>query len=114
MEKRIERDDGSILIGYIPDTPGGTAIIHTIIVPEHLRGQGIGTALYDEFQQDARGARARKIQVMFDDILSSDEDIRTMRGMFKRRGFRNRTEFREFELHEKRLPRHRERHRPRR
>ncbi len=114
MEKRIERADGSILIGYIPDTPGGTAIIHTIIVPEHLRGKGIGSALYDEFQQDARGARARKIQIVFDEILSSEEDIRSMRRMFRNRGFRDRTEFREFELHEKKLPRHRERHRPHR
>lgn len=65
MYKTITKEGGALLIGELPEQPGGHATIHVIMVPEGLRRRGLGTKMIQDFEAIARQSRASRINTMF-------------------------------------------------
>ncbi len=86
-EKRIEHEDGSILIGDIPDSPGGLAFLFTLLIPAALRRKGRGTVLYRQFEREARQKGARHIRTTVSGVSHTDAERRGIRKWLGRQGF---------------------------
>lgn len=88
MQKVINKEDGSILIGDIPNKPGERARIDVIIVAEGSRRKGIGTNLIKEFETAARAVRSKDIMTMFSYTSTTPETRASLIGLFSKNGYR--------------------------
>jgi|GEM_PF-4747024 len=87
MKKTISKENGAILIGDLPDKPGGRAQVHIIIVPESVRRRGIGQQLLQEFEQAARSVRASRIETIFCNFSTTAEIRKGLIGLFTKQGY---------------------------